>query len=664
MRGLAVLTVAFVFATAAPFVAPASAQGTSTLAGMVCVLPSGYSPAEGNQSSDCSYSQGLPGAVVTLARSGTLPSPAPSPLGPTEASATADANGYYSFGSLTAGDYTFTVTRTGFQDATGTVTVSSGTIRDFVLTGKVVEAKGRVLDPDGGPVAKATVGLCCSEQGYVSATTGSDGRYTFSVQAGFYSFDVNAPGFQPSYQSLLVDGSDLDVKLERIPPQDSRIAGTVVDQDGAPVPEARVSVYNYGGCCSAYDSVGASSSSRPYYSGENYTFTDASGKFTIGAYAGDNSLTVTKDGYAYHNRNVFAEPGKTASADVAIVKYPEKTARIEGKLLDAKTGKPVPNAYVNLQSPQYGLYECSQPESAGGGSSGSSTGSDTVASSPAIGMPAPYPAPGCAIVTRSDGTFEGLVTPGYAILSVYVDWYASCSESSSSDGSFTRSCGPEYYSWSGSRLLAADDTTVFDIRLRSRPATDAEVSGYVVDADTGKAIPGAQVSFSNQDTYGWGSATTDQDGSYRLKLRAGYHSVSVWAEGHLRWEGVLDVPKGDSPFDVTIQPGQEAYCCPGPYYYGGGGVAYAEASDGGKAYTGTATPAPMAGGASQGASLDQASRGGSGEQYEDLGGGLGPYDPAKREALLEDPSNGSPGPGILALLAAVGAVLLVRRRLA
>lgn len=668
MRGLAVLTIVFVFATAAPFVGPASAQGSGSLSGMVCVQPYGYGPmpAGGNASKDCGYGQGLPGAVVKLTRSGTLPGPAPGPLGPTETSDTTDANGYYTFSNLATGDYSVLVTRTGFQDASGTVTVASGSLRDFVLAGKAVEAKGKVTDADGAAIGKATVNLCCGEAGSATATTGTDGRYTASVQAGYWSVDVSAPGFQPTYQQLLVDGSDLDFKLERIPPQDSRIAGTVTDQDGRPIADARVAVYGYGACCYAYGEGDYAMPSRPYYGGENHTFTDANGKFSIGAYAGENQLSVTKDGYATRGRSVVAESGKTATADVELLKYPEKTARITGKVVDAETGKPVANVYLNLNSPAYGLYECSQPEGQGGGdgSTGASSGS-VGAPKPASDAiaPEPYPMPGCAITTRDDGTFEGMVTPGYGVLSVYADWYASCSESSSSDGSFTRSCGPEYYSWVASQVLAADETTTFDVRLRSRPAPDAEVSGYVIDAETGQAIPGAQVSFSNQDTYGWGSATTDQDGSYRLRLRSGYHTVSVWAEGHLGWQGVVDVPKGDSPFDVTIQPGEEAYCCSyGPYY---GGVAYAEASDtkaagapGGMVATSTSAPraagAPMDDGVSQG----------NGEQYEDLGGGLGPYDAESRRALLEEPSNGSPGVGLVALLAAVGAVLALRRRMA
>jgi hypothetical protein len=659
MRGLAVLTVAFVFASSALFVGSASAQGTGSLAGMVCVQPYYAMYGGTDPEAPCNSGLGLPDATVTLSRAGTLPA-GPPPVGPTVVTATTDANGVYSFSDLATGDYTYKVSRAGFKDVSGTVTVAAGSQLDHLLTGNAVDAKGKVSDPDGAAVAKAQVNLCCGEVGSASATTGSDGRFSVSVQAGYWSIDVQAPGFQPASQHLLVDGSEISFELLRIPPQDGRLSGLVHDQDGNPVGDARVSLYNYGGCCYATPaSEGASDmaySRSYYYSGENYTFTDAQGRFSMGAYSGENSLSISKDGYAYHNRGVTVTTEQPTSIDVELLKFPPKTARIEGKVVDAKSGDAAPHLYVSLYSPEYGIYECSQ-------ASGSSSGGGVTAE-PAKPMglgiaeesyPAPE-SPACAITVKDDGTFEGLVTPGYGVLTVYADWWASCAMSDASgapSGSSFTDCGPEYYSFATSRVLDGDATTTFDVRLRSRPAPDAEVSGYIVDAESGKAIPGAMVSFSNQDTYGYGTATTDQDGSYRILLRSGYHSVTVWAEGHLSWQGVLDVRSGETPFDVEVQPGQEANGYYGPYY--GGGVAYAHAED---SSAKSSVGAPMA--QSDGLASQQSS--GNDEQYHDLGGGLGPYDPAARTDELDPASDGSPGLGLLAMVAAIGAVFLLRRR--
>lgn len=674
MRVLAVLTVAFVFASMALFVEPTTAQSTLTLDGRVCAASQYYPFIEGGSSSSaCQYAQGLPGANVTLTREGTLPL-GPAPVGPSEATATTDANGDFHFEGLAAGDYTFTVGRVGFTGVSEDLSLQSSSRKDVQLEGQDVQASGTVIDSASSqPVANADVVACCDQDGEGRDSTGSDGRFSFTVKAGYYSISVQAPGYQAAYDSRLIDGAaDLQLILVALPPQDAKITGTVRDQDGATVPDARVAVSNYGGCTyiepmpaesDATDAKGASSSSDiaypcysvPYY-GENYTFTDAQGRFTIGAYAGQSSLSVSKEGYAYVSHSVFAESGQTVTQDVKLLRFPEKTARIEGRIVDAATGKGIPNAYLTVQSPEYGIHECSSRDSDG---SGTATGSGTTGSSGegvaiSIAPREPYDS-SCAITLHDDGSFEGLVTPGYAILSVWVDWYSSCAETRDADGSTRSDCGPEYYSWSTSRSLAANDTTTIDVRVRARPAPDAEVSGYVLDAESGQAIPGAQISFSNQDSYGWGSATTDEDGSYRLRLRSGYHTVSVWAEGHLRWEGVVDIPKGDTPFDVTIVPGQESYgyCC------------YAYASDGVKSEAGygvaTASPAPMSAGDGDRASVEGSS---AGSQYEDLGGGLGPYDASQRQNELSSPSDGAPGLGLLALLAALGAVFAVRRRLA
>ena len=679
MRGLAVLTVVLVFASSALFVGTASAQSSSSLKGMVCMSypyaakEPAYDGGGNSTPSDAQcYSQGIPGATVKLS-SGSLPV-----VGSVaQRSATSDASGYYAFQELSAGDYSFAVERKGFETLTGTLTVGAdGAYRDFAIAGAPVTATGHVEGPDG-PVPDATVSICCGDDGnrWSGATDGS-GDFAVEAVGGYRSVDVSAPGFHPNSQYLLVDGALPDIRLERIPPQDATVAGRVVDQDGNPVPGAFVELYSYnngGGCCYAYP---ATMSYRPSYMGGNVTETDADGRFSMSAYSGGNSLTVSKEGYASQSRGLDVTAGKTATVDVELLKFPDKTARIVGQVVDAKTGKGLPNAYVSLQSPEFGLYECSQPASAGGNG-----GSDSLTSSPGSGSGssgssgvaadsiAPYPYPGpqeCAIKVRSDGSFEGLVSPGYAILSVWVDNYASCAETRDADGSFTRACGPEYYSFSRSLVLPGDETTSVDAKMRSRPAPDAEVSGYVIDAESGKAIPGASISFSNQDTYGYGTATTDGDGSYRLRLRSGYHQVTVWAEGHLRWEGFVDVPKGDMPFDVEVQPGTESYgyCC--PHY---GGVAYAEdaavksSGSGVASMTATGTSAPGAPNAApQADSASGAGSGSQGEQYEDLGGGLGPYDPAKRSDELEE-ANGAPGLGLLAALAAIGAVLALRRRL-
>lgn len=483
------------------------------------------------------------------------------------------------------------------------------------------------------------------------------------------------------------------------PPPDATLSGLVTDGHGNPVAGASVSVNSWG---PIYYETSATSEPTPdspessdevdpdhdsnsttatstgsgyarpccYSGGFNSTVTGKDGRYSLGVWSGDMQVSVYRDGFASASAQVHAEPGDDASQDFTLKAFPAKTAHVVGKITDAKTGKGIGFASLSVRSPLYGLYECSWTDadrqaSSGSGSAGSGTmepAKDDVAI-----MPYPYN-PGCAISVHSDGSFDGNVTPGYTIVSAYA--WQDCSTSRDADGSTSTSCGPEYLPWTKTLDLPANQTTRLDIRLPSRPAPDATVSGYLVDAETGQAIPGASISFSNQETYAYGSATTDHDGSYSLRLRSGYHSVSVYANGYLSWEGVLQVPKGSSPFDVELTPGQESYgggCC---YAYamdkaGGPAPAVVQSSGGGSASAMTAA---------ESRDLSAAGGGNGGEQYEDLGGGLGPYDAEKRaDALVdsqpdnppESASKGSPGAGLLLTGLAFGlALVAVRRRLA
>ncbi|MHB1262179.1 MAG: carboxypeptidase-like regulatory domain-containing protein [Thermoplasmatota archaeon] len=464
----------------------------------------------------------------------------------------------------------------------------------------------------------------------------------------------------------------------RQPAPDAFVRGIVSGPDG-PIEGAQVSSSSYGSPgepqpMPAEDSSdGSTSTSSPdsircydcYYGGYNSTTTDSEGRFFLGVWSGETQLSVYHPDFRSTYATVTIAAGETASHDFDLEAYPEKTAHLVGKITDAKTGKGLSFASLGVRSPFYGVYACSAPEGSSSGSGGGTEpapgdatepGSDGVAKS----MPYPYYDPGCDITIHSDGSFDGDVTPGYSILSVYA--YQDCSTSRDADGGSTTSCGPEYLGWSRTLSLPANETTRIDIALASRPSPDATVSGYLVDLETGKAVSNGQISFSNQETYAWGSATTDSDGSFKIRLRSGYHTVSVYANGYLSWEGVLQVKAGSSDFDVQLTPGQESY---------GGGCCYYAME--GKAVAADMAAPTAAGGSGMASAAATSTDDGSAESsqaldYEDLGGGLGPYNAAERsDAIVNDdqtePSDkGAPAPGILLALAALGAVLVLRRR--
>ena len=630
----AIVALALTFAFLAFVPQPRTAQipGTSSLSGQACIEEYG------------SCWQGVPGAAITLTRT------TPVPTLDDQHTASADDAGWFIISNIQDGTYTMQASHAGFATYSAQVSVSGDSKTVAPMAPQEVTFSGSVQGADG-PL-QATV-EAWSPNGYEQVSTGDDGVFSMELTAGQREFSVRAAGHIALSESRFVDGSDLQFTLEPLPPPDVTLTGTVRDQDDAAVAGATVRAYQYG---------------QEYYHGDLQAITDGQGRYSLGLYEGYASLSVEKDGYAGAWADLEVKKGTSPTQDFEILKYPAKTAQLVGRIVDAGSGAPLKYASISLQSPEYGLYECSSYAGDGGSGGGSEPrpmpveeepmqSEDGVANSSVM---YPYPYPGCGITVHEDGTFTGNVTPGYTLLSVWYDSWRACSESSSSDGSYSRTCGPDYYGFVGTYELQADAENDMVIRLKARPTADATVSGWVLDDTSGAAITGAQVSFSLQDSYGWGEASTDKDGSYKVRIHSGYVHVYAWADGYLPWQGVVQVGKGqDVPFDIRLREGDSrhgGYCC---YGYD-----YAVAEDGGKGAPSSGAPGSPDGGM-VGIMPTAAPSGGDGQAadaFEDLGGGLGAYDADKRAAQLADDDEGSPGVGVLPLLAAIGAMVLLRRR--
>jgi hypothetical protein len=658
----------------------ATAQaGTSSLDGRICNLdhPVYYiqKPQEGD-AAGCG--EGLPGASLHLSKPGVLGTQA----GAVDKTATSGSDGVYGFSQLPDGDYTLAVTRTGFEPVKLTVTVQGATSRDVGLKPQTVAVTGKAVGPDAQGIANAHVTACCWDAGSSDTRTGSDGTFALSVPSGTRTFTVGeAPGFQDLQDVRFVDGSQaITLTLAKVPPQDATVQGTVKDQDGNPVAGLQVNVYSYpsqpqpmpyetGAPAKGGSSPGGTGAtapySYPYYNGgSNYTTTDAAGRYSIHVFGGSSvSLNIYREGYASFYQSFEVAHGQTKTVDVQLLKYPAKTAHIEGRVVDAATGKGIAFVGLSAQSPLYGLYECSSDSSTPNTYGGTATAQSPPAGYATSDAIVAYPVnPGCAIRVNSDGTFAGNVTPGYTILQASFQPYRACPESQDSDGSSRRECGPDYYPWTQVLQLPKDATTPVTVKLERRPAPDAVVAGYLVDQATGKAIPGAHVSFSNLDGYGYAYATTDADGSYKLRMRSGHLEVYAYADGYLHWAGTLTVKAGETPFDIGMTAGHESNggCCPIAYATGATLDSKAMgAPASGYSSSGTATGSPGGMGV-------QSSLGGSStaNEFQDLGGGLGPYDAAARAKLLSNAGGGQASPHVEAvvLLGMLAAMAWVRRR--
>lgn len=402
------------------------------------------------------------------------------------------------------------------------------------------------------------------------------------------------------------------------------LSGQVLDQDGQPVAGVAVYLYQYGYDV-AYDesspdgyATGSSASSEPASASarpapENYheakTQTGADGRWSLPARAGDASLSFVKEGYA--GGNEYLSVAGDQQVDAEILRYPDASVRLTGSF-DGPLGS------ISIEYPQYGLYVCSQRD---GDDVPKPMPADTMEAESAMIAPGePYPGyQGCAITVHADGSFEGDIYPGYALVRAYADWREDA----------------QYYPFVETRTFVGDAR--LDIALAAKPGPDATFGGYVLGV--GDVPLKAQLSFSNLDNYGWGQAQTDGDGSFKVALHSGPTEISIWADGHLLWVGVVNVRGESLDFVARLTPGESRYggCC----------WAYAESDE-----VMVAMPASAA---AQGER--DASAGGNGAQdassFKDLGGGLGAY---------EAPEEDAPGFALVGLLVGLVAAAALRRR--
>lgn len=590
--------------------------------------------------------------------------------------ATSDPDGAYAFTSLSAGDYVIVAAHECCIEGRASVAVhgtdTSHEAPDIVLqprqpvasadavilSGVVEDVQseerlaGVVLAIDNyystGEGEKCTDGYCTVSPGgyqFFEVTTDADGEFSVEINKGEASVRATLAGYDYTHGQLSVqENRTVTVPMQQSSDSTVRLFGTLKSDAGTPIADGWVSVYpDYSYSCPpnadcAMPVSGGASSGEWYFEPSNpsYNSTQAKsdGSWEMQVTAGKVIVSAYAPEHIEAQKSVAASSGGSMEVKLTLRAIPPDSVTLKGRVTDSATGDPIEFADVNAENQQWGTWASTQ--------------------------------------TDENGDFELRTKPGYTILTVsaYMFYYTPCyaegqaepasePQGGSSGAIAPRpSCEPgqrdaDYFPALRSMNPGADDTVAADVALKARPAPSSEFKGYVLNATSGDVIEGVSVTFFNEQTRDWGSATTGEDGSYKIKVHAGYYSIRVYKEGYFDGVANAEIAADESirlP-DFELTPGQKRYgywgCC-----------AYAVMDGDARADYGPGAPPPMSGPGARSESPPVPSEGK--EAYVGAEGNLGEYTPYEESS--QRAGGKSPGIEIPLVVATAALVGLLRRR--
>ncbi len=183
---------------------------------------------------------------------------------------------------------------------------------------------GRVTDEAGNPIAGAQIvhaPLAAGDGSEITTTTDASGRFSVAKLGGIYfDFAVTAPGFAPQYRELMLSNEIAPMEIRLGPGALLRLR--LVDEQGAPVPDATVGLENWG-----------RRPSKLKWQAES----DPDGRIEWNAAPADSELELyaVKDDWCYTRSVVLKADGTEHEIRM------RRGLTVTGRVTDAKTGQPV-----------------------------------------------------------------------------------------------------------------------------------------------------------------------------------------------------------------------------------------------------------------------------------------------------------------------------------
>lgn len=339
-----------------------------------------------------------------------------------------------------------------------------------------------------------------------------DGSFQANVSQGHIRLVAIAEGYERVHASFaLDDDANLEVPMKPAGDEGSNLQGTILSDDGRPLTDANVQITptrdatqdREGHHEHAIDVNGEDVPLRYDSQLDTHAWerTDEEGRFRAHLAAGTYEVRAHDPDHIRGHDQVTLDAGASHNVTLMLTSIPEASVQIHGTILDQGTGEPIPNAHITVVNDRWGQHE--------------------------------------RVYADANGEYQADATPGPLLVEARAGQYGTLPCEKAMDGAepaYGDRCRIERdnaYLPRVTMLEASENETVsVDLELKEAPTPDATISGWVVNQTSEEGIEGATIQVRNEVTGDWGTATTDEHGSFTIPVHPGYYTVRAQHPDH------------------------------------------------------------------------------------------------------------------------------------